>query len=64
MRKKHKAEPSDTTAPTGGVPDGDVWASPEFQKTADLAKKLLKVPKAEVDELEAARVKRKRADKR
>jgi len=57
VKKKPKDEPSGTTAPCPVEPDGDVWASPEFQKTAELAKKLMKVPKAEVTELEKKRYK-------
>lgn len=60
MSKKPKRDSATTTAPTEGAPDVVVWASPEFQKTADLAAKLLKVPKDEVDEMEAERPKRHR----
>lgn len=60
MKKKPKTEPSDTTAPCDDGRDGGVWADPELKELAELADKILKVPKAELERLEAERPKQKR----
>lgn len=61
MRKKPKTDPSDTIAPCDGVQGGaDVWADPDLEELGELTDKLLKVPKTELEKLEAERPKRKR----
>lgn len=60
MRKKPKTEQSDTTGLCHEDPGVSVWKDPELKELAELTDKILKVPKAELDKLEAERPKRNR----
>lgn len=49
-KSKPKTEPSDTTDLSPPEHAGGVWDDPEFQALDDLTRKLMQVPKKELDE--------------